>query len=124
MYGVKDSDIKSFLTARVTKQIDPTKQAITNDGVSSASYKLSSTTPEQVAITATSIAGPDIKPDTVKTEIGGKKSGEIRTLLKLDPGVTDVNVKLSPFWVTSAPKKTSKITVVFQKSSSSDGTKP
>jgi hypothetical protein len=124
MYGVKNSDIKNFLASKVTKQIDPTKQTITDDGVSSASYKLTSSTPEQVSIQATSVAGPDIKPATIQKQVGGMKAGEITTQLKLDPGVTDVKVKLSPFWVTSAPKKANKVTVVFQKSSSSNGTKP
>jgi hypothetical protein len=124
MYGVKTSDIKDFLTAKVTKQIDPTKQSITDDGVSTATYKLASSTPVQVSITATSIAGPDIKPATVQAEVGGKKAGEITTMLKQDPGVTDVKVKLSPFWVTSAPKKASKVTVTFEKSAESNAAKP
>jgi hypothetical protein len=126
MYGVKDSDVTQFVTARVNKQIDPTKQTILNDGVSSAEYKLTSTTPEQVTAQTTSVAGPDIKPDTVKSQVAGKKSGEITTMLKLDPGVTDVKVKFSPFWVSSAPKSKNKITVVFVKSqsSSTNGTHP
>jgi hypothetical protein len=36
------------------------------------------------------------------------------------PGVKDVDVKFSPFWVSSAPGKTSKIKLVEQQQVKSD----
>ena len=48
----------------------------------------------------------------------GKKSGEIKSLLKADPGVTKVDVHYSPFWVNKAPSKPAKLTIIFQKASS------
>ncbi|HEY5549792.1 MAG TPA: hypothetical protein VIK37_01145, partial [Candidatus Saccharimonadales bacterium] len=51
--------------------------------------------------------------DAIKKQVGGKKESEIKSLLGDLPGVKNVEVKMSPFWVSKAPKA-SKITVVQQ----------
>jgi len=50
----------------------------------------------------------------LKKQIGGLKSGEIQSLLGELPGVKEVQVKMSPFWVSKAPKKAGKITIVVE----------
>ena len=60
-------------------------------------------------------AGPQLNINAIKTEVIGKKSGDIQAELKANPDVTGVSVKLSPFWVTTVPKKTSKVTVTILK---------
>jgi len=116
MYGIKQSDLKQVIVGNVNNQIDEAKQAILDDGASKATFKVENTAPEQVVIGATSTTGPHIVVSTLKSQIAGKKSGAITNLIKGTPGVTDVKVKYSPFWVDSAPHNTSKITVIFQKS--------
>jgi hypothetical protein len=123
MYGAKEADLKKIITDKVKDHIDPSKQTILDDGLSKASFNVTGTSPEQVAMQATATAGPDIKIDQLKQQIAGKKSGEIKTLIKNNPGVVDVNVKFSPFWVNSAPKKPSKITVTFVKAPASSNAK-
>jgi hypothetical protein len=115
MYGAKESDLKKVVVANVNKQIDESKQAILDDGTSKATYKVTNTAPEQVVLSATSTTGPHIVVDQLKAKVAGMKAGAIRDLIKQTPGVTDVKVKYSPFWVDSTPKKASKITVIFQK---------
>jgi hypothetical protein len=39
----------------------------------------------------------------------------VKSILQSNPDVTNVNVKLSPFWVTKVPKKHSKVTIVITK---------
>jgi hypothetical protein len=115
MYGVKQSDIKQLIVNTVNGQIDKNKQTIINDGSAAVTYKVANTSPEQVVITATSTTGPHIVVETLKTQVAGLKSAAISELVKQTPGISNVKVKYSPFWVDSAPKKASKITVVFQK---------
>ena len=59
----------------------------------------------------TVVAGPELDIAAIKKQVAGKKAGEAKDIISLNPGVTEVNVEYSPFWVSSIPKKTDKITV-------------
>ncbi len=135
MYGAKPDDIKTIITTNVKKQIDPTKQQILKDGASSAKFDVATSAasgPLQVGMSATSLAGPDIQVDKLATQLAGKKTGAVDQLVKAIPGVTDVSVKYSPFWVSSVPKKANKVQIVIEKSGttaapatqSTNGSKP
>lgn len=117
MLGVKQADLKTLVDNDVKKQIDTSKQSILSEGLSDAKYRVIAVTDTtaQVALQTVATAGPDLNIDNIKRQAAGKKGGDIKSLLQGDPGVTDVNVKLSPFWVSSVPKKTSKITVTIAK---------
>jgi hypothetical protein len=122
MYGVKKSDVEDFIVANIKDKINPSKQQILNKGVDKATFDITSPAtsgPLQVAFSATSQAGPDIKTDALKSQIAGKKTNDVRTIAKQTPGVTDVTVKYSPFWVSKVPKKESKITIVIEKANAS-----
>lgn len=122
MLGVHTADLKKLVVANVTGQLDKGKQVILDDGVKNAKFSQqnpATTTNAAVAMQATSIAGPQINVAQLKTQIAGKKSGQIKDYIKQTPGVTNVDVKYSPFWVSSTPKKASKITVQLDKSNTS-----
>ncbi|PJE65085.1 hypothetical protein COU91_03580, partial [Candidatus Saccharibacteria bacterium CG10_big_fil_rev_8_21_14_0_10_47_8] len=59
-------------------------------------------------------AVPIIDVDGIKKQIGGQKSNNIRSTITSIPGVKDVKVDMSPFWVSKAPKNTAKIKVIQQ----------
>ena len=120
MFGVKQADLKTLVDADVQKHIDPTKQSILSEGIDKANFHVndSTATTATIAMTTTATAGPDLKVDTIKAQVAGKKTGDIKSSLRTDPGVTDVQVKLSPFWVSKVPSKPAKITVTFEKASS------
>ena len=117
MFGVKQADLKTLVDDSVKKQIDTAKQSILSEGLAEASYKVSNANDNSATITfaTVALAGPDLKVDDLKTQVAGKKGGDIKSLLRANPGVTDVQIKLSPFWVTSVPKKASKITITVAK---------
>jgi hypothetical protein len=117
MLGIKQDDLKTLVDNDVKKQIDTSKQSILSEGLSDAKYRLTAATATtaQVALQTVATAGPDLNIDSIKAQSAGKKGGDIKSLLQATPGVTDVNVKLSPFWVTTVPKKTTKITVTIAK---------
>lgn len=117
MFGAKESDLKALVDENIKAQIDTSKQSILSEGLDNPDVKVVSATATnaQITLQTTGLVGPDLNVDAIKQEAAGKKSGEITDTVKSEPGVTDVSVKMSPFWVTSAPKKTSKITVIIAK---------
>lgn len=116
MYGAKESDLKSLVDDNIKGQIDTSKQSILSEGLDKPQIKViaASDTSTQITLQTTGVVGPDLDINAIKTAAVGKKSGQIESDIKNDPGVTDVSVKMSPFWVSSAPKA-SKITVVIAK---------
>ncbi len=122
MYGVKKSDLRSFILANVNQRIDLKRQKILNDGVSKATFDIITPTSSGVltaGLSTTSLAGPDIDTTAIKSAIKGKKTNDVRSHFKSTPGVTNVTVKYSPFWVTKVPKNESKIIVLVDKAEAS-----
>lgn len=118
MLGVKQDDLKSLVVANVSKKIDKKKQKILDDGVAKAKFSQQSTGTANnatVSVKVKSVAGPQISVDDIKRQAVGKKSKAIESNIKTIPGVTDVKVDYSPFWVTTAPKNLQKITVQVDK---------
>jgi hypothetical protein len=113
MFGVHQSDLKTLVDNNVKGQIDTAKQSILSEGLENATYNLqtSNSTSAQLSLSTVAVAGPQLDVATIKQQVAGMKSGDVKSQLETNPDVTDVNVKLSPFWVTSVPKKTSKITI-------------
>lgn len=61
---------------------------------------------------AVASVGPNIDTDALAESLVGKRAGEIQAQVEDIQGVENVDVQLSPFWVTSAPDK-DKITIKF-----------
>jgi hypothetical protein len=117
MFGVHKKDLQKLVENAVKEQIDTSKQSVLDDGINSASYNVDNLTATggKVTMTSTATAGPDLNIDSIKQNALGKKPAEVKSNLETYPGVQDVNVKLSPFWVGSVPGKTSKVKVVIAK---------
>lgn len=114
MLGVHKSDLQTLVDSNVNSQIDKGKQVILDDGVANAQFNESSpatATGANVQMTAKSLAGPDINTAALKKQLAGKKSGDVKNLIGQTPGVTDVQVKYSPFWVNTVPKNPGKVTI-------------
>lgn len=131
MLGAQRDDLATLVTDSIKEQIDPEKQSILDDGIDSASYTVSNLTATgaQISIKATATAGPDLDTDQIRQEALGQKAAAIRDSLKNNPDVKDVDVKLSPFWVSSVPKNESKVIIKIEKpattkASSANGDNP
>jgi hypothetical protein len=101
----------------VSGQINTSQQSILDTGINSASYSVAnlSNTGGQVAMNDTAIAGPELSVSNIKSQAEGKRAGDIRSQIMTNPNVTNVTISFSPFWVSSAPHNTSKISVVIAK---------
>lgn len=128
MFGVNKDDLNTLIDNSVNTQIDTSKQSILDTGLDKAVFNVNniSNTSAQLTMSTKAIAGPALDIEGIKRMAAGKRIGEIKSQLSNNPDVTGVDVNLSPFWISTAPKKTSRITVKIAKptttkaSSSSD----
>lgn len=119
MLGVKDANLKSLITEATREKIDPDKQTIQDDGLGKAAFELLERPSPEVArlsMKAVTIAGPELDADSLKQEVVGKKRGEVEEILKSRPGISEVDVRYSPFWVLSTPDRAANITIEFEQS--------
>jgi hypothetical protein len=124
MYGTRRANLDQLIQNDIKQQIDPATQAILNDGLDKANIKLTSNTDTtaQISLQTTATVGPKLDVASLKSQIAGKKTGYVKSLIGNQPGVTNVTVKLSPFWVSSVPKSTHKINITVGKAASADST--
>jgi hypothetical protein len=117
MMGAKQDDLKKIIDKAVSKKIDKNKQQILDYGLGGAVFKLQSQTATTTltVMDVTAVAGTDINLEDIKKQVAGKKSNDAKEIIGKYPGVTDVTVGYSPFWVSSIPKKASKIHVTVEK---------
>ncbi|HSW98206.1 MAG TPA: hypothetical protein VLF71_00015 [Candidatus Saccharimonadales bacterium] len=117
MLGVKQADLQQLVHDNVKAKIDLTKQQILDYGLTNAVFGLQSQNPDGATVTMQTsvIVGSELNVAAIKKQVAGKKAGDAQDLIKQNPGVTDVTVAYSPFWVSSIPKKTGKITIIVQK---------
>lgn len=118
MYGAKQSDLTAVLDNSINSQIDTTKQSIQSDGLSQSSISVPTTgsgSTLDISIQTQATIGPHIDLSSLKTQVEGKPTGDVKSIISQLPGVTSVQVSLSPFWVSSVPKDPSKITISYSK---------
>jgi hypothetical protein len=125
MVGVKKEDLQKLIEKSVDGKIDKSKQEILDNGLDKASFRLTEKKPNGVVVIAMQVtvtAGPHLDADDIKREVAGKKKGQAIEIVQTRPGIKEVNITYSPSWVSSIPKKVSKIKVVFESSNTNDAT--
>lgn len=121
MLGVNKSDLQTLVDSNVNGQLDKGKQVILSDGVANAQFAEANpgtATNATVAMTAYSQAGPQINKNNLKGQLSGMHDADVQSYVKQTPGVTNVNVKYSPFWVDTIPKNAKKVTINIVKGGS------
>ena len=117
MLGFKPDDLKKLIDADVKTKIDTSKQGISDYGLDNAVYHVAADKlPNgaiKVEVQTTVTVGPKIDASAVKKGVAGKKKGDASSTIQSNPGVKEVNINLSPFWVSKIPTKEKKITVTI-----------
>jgi hypothetical protein len=114
---VSKEDLTKALQTKLIDKIDEKKQKLNDNFFNDAEITVqgqNSTKTAIVHISEDTTVVPIISIATVKAVAKGHKVGDIKSAISGWPGVQSVDVKLSPFWVSKAPGKDSKITVVLK----------
>lgn len=110
------ADLSKATKTELEKKLNPKKQKLSQEDVLEGAditvQNSSSPSDLVININQTASAIPIIDTESIKAQIGGKKKSEIESAISPMPGVKRVEVKMSPFWVSKAPKKPNKTTVV------------
>jgi hypothetical protein len=117
MTGVKQDAVTTLVENDIKKHMNTTEQTILDNGVSKAVIAILDKTNDggvKFTIQTSATAGVQQDEAAIKKMVAGKKKGDIQSALLARPGVKDVTVDYSPFWVYRTPTSTSKITVKFQ----------
>jgi hypothetical protein len=114
MSGVSADSLNQLITQE-TLAVAGQGQTVTDTGLSGATITVDSTSGSTLTMTVKTTATTGVKQDeaAVKSMVAGKNARETADTLKQIPGVSDVKVDYSPFWVNKTPKNEDKITVVF-----------
>lgn len=125
MFGVNKDDLNALIDNQVNTQIDTSKQSILDTGLDQAVFNVNtiSSSNAQLSMSTKAIAGPALDVSGIKKMAAGKRAGEIKSELSNNPDVTSVDVSISPFWVSNAPKKTSRIIVHIAKPTNTKASK-
>lgn len=122
MFGVKEKDLKKLVNNEIEAGIDTNEQSVLDDGIKSANFTMnsSSSTGAQVAMQGKATVGPEIDIPGIRRDAMGKKSPEVKEMFNDNPDITNVDVKLSPFWVSSVPNDEKKVIIKIAKPTSNN----
>jgi len=123
MAGAKQDDLTKAVEAKITKEIDTSKQKILDNGMGSATVRIEEQQADgttRFSLDTTAKVGVEQNEAEIKQAIAGKKKSEIKSIIQSRPGVKDVVVEFSPFWVTKAPKDPNKIKLIFEQQNTGD----
>lgn len=115
--AVSKSEMNTFLNAYFNQSIDgKSDQKVYDNGRETVSFTNVNAIENGFSanVTTNGKIGPEIDEAAVKEYAKGKRFGEIQSYAENINGVESVNVDFSPFWVSSAPSDTKKITVEFK----------
>ncbi len=117
MIAITRSEISIYLDAYFAQQIDGrSDQKVYSNGLKEVSFTNVSQVDAGYAanLSTNGKIGPKVDEDALKEYAKGKRYGEIQDYVKQVNGVDDVDVKFAPFWVSSAPGDSHKITIEFK----------
>ncbi|HEY1064110.1 MAG TPA: hypothetical protein VGE30_02305 [Candidatus Saccharimonadales bacterium] len=117
MLGANEAHLKTLVNNDIKSQIDTKQQGILSQGIAQNSFKVveANATGARMNLQTVAEVGPSIDTDEIARSAAGKKSSEIKSDIESNPDVTEVEVKLSPFWVSKAPGNPDKVKVTVAK---------
>lgn len=117
MLGVEKSEVGHFLDAYFAKQIgNKNDQRVYDNGADKASFVdvASANNTYTGTLVATGKLGPKIDDNAVKAQARGKRYGDVQASLGQIAGVENVDIKFSPFWVSTVPNDDKRISIDFK----------
>jgi hypothetical protein len=115
--GVERSEYSHFLDDFFAKQIEgKNDQRVYDNGAKKVTFTDVVATDKGFTgnIVANAKIGPKINDSAIKELAKGKRYGDIQAQIEAIQGVDNVDIKFSPFWVSSVPNDTKKISIEFK----------
>lgn len=115
--GVTKADVGKFLDSYFNDRLDSKdEQRVYDNGLNGVTFTNLTTADSGFGanVVATAKIGPKINDQEIKNTAKGKRYGDIQSSIEAIQGVDDVDVKFWPFWVSSAPSDTNKISIDFK----------
>lgn len=116
LVGIERKDLKAVYDAYLEVQLKgDSSQKVYESGDNATQFSQFIKTEEgfSVRATATAQVGPNIDEKTLAEQLRQKRVGEVQQLVGGIQGVKDVDVQLSPFWVSRVPDDTNRIKITF-----------
>lgn len=114
--GVDRTDIDAILKTAIDDELrtksDQQAYSYGNDSIVFQDYQRASDSVNSTQLVTTGFIGPKIDVDQLAKQLAGKRYGEIQAIVNNIPGVQNVTIDLSPFWVSRAPSA-DKIDIKF-----------
>ena len=113
LVGIQKAAIDNLLAVDQTAKIDDAQESILDSGYDALVAVIDnqvSATRLNLTLSTQALAGPEIDIAALAEEISGKRFSDVESILRSKPGVREVDVNFSPFWVANAPKA-SKINI-------------
>ncbi len=123
LLGLARKDVNDLLNSALKSALDTKpNQSIFSNGSNNISFqnfqKFDNGT-YSTRLTTTGYIGSKIDTGALAKQVAGKRYGEIQAIVNQIPNVDNVDIKFSPFWVSSAPGDPKKVDIKF--SISNDG---
>jgi len=117
MLSVNSDDLKQFIETDIKSKINSGTQVILGNGLNQAIFKDIEQQRNKTYNFGVSVIGSaGVKQDEaeIRQAVKGKKKGDVETILNGRPGVREIEIKYSPFWVTRTPADPNKIKINFE----------
>jgi Tfp pilus assembly protein PilX len=117
LVGLTRKEVKEILDTVLKDALDDKpNQSIYSSGDNSIQFldfEKTSATTYAARLKTTGYIGASIDTKKLAEQLKGKRYGEIEQIVNQISGVEKVDIKFSPFWVTSAPQSADKINIRF-----------
>jgi len=117
LLGLARTDVNGLLNAALKSALDTKpNQSIFSNGSSSiqfSAFQKFDNGAYSTRLTTTGYIGSKIDTEALAKQLAGKRYGEIQAAVNQIPNVDNVDIKFSPFWVTSAPNDPKKVDIKF-----------
>lgn len=110
--------LKTSLEDAVRDKPDQQPYSYGDDRIAFQDYERTDDKVNKATLVTTGFVGPKIDVDQLAEQLVGKRYGEIQAIVNNIPGVQNVTIDLSPFWVSQAPAA-EKIDIKFSVSNGS-----
>lgn len=115
--GLARSDIDQLLNSALKSALDtkPDQNIFSNgdNAIQFSNFQKFDNGTYSARLATTGYIGTKIDTDALAKQLEGKRFGEIQAIVNQIPNVDNVDIKLSPFWVSSAPGDPKKIDIKF-----------